>query len=171
MIRLICAGIIAVLLHGPGCVQSGRAQSSKAEAFRPNAARQNATRPNAARPEIGRYCKVYRAGEGLKVLLLRVGPEAKNESLVGLDGFDHPWDGKIFKASVARADGRQEFTIYNNGRPFVILVFRERYGQSTLFVPKYGTEETERPLNYSEDLSAECKPDILLSQYLNQQKK
>ena len=126
-------------------------------------------RPNAARPEIGKYCKVYRAGEGLKVLLLRVGPENKNESLVALDGFDHPWDGKIFKASVAKADGRQEFTIQNNGRPFVVLVFRERYGQSTLFVPNYGTEETERPLMYSEDLSANCKPDILLSQYLNQQ--
>ena len=128
-------------------------------------------RPNTARPEIGRYCTVYRAGEGLKVLLLRIGPENKNESLVALDGFDHPWDGKIFKASVTKADGRQEFMIQNNGRPFVVLVFRERYGQSTLFVPTYGTEETERSLVYSEDLSAECKPDILLSQYLQQQTK
>lgn len=128
-------------------------------------------KPEAPRPEIGKYCKVYRAGEGLKVLLLRVGPENKNESIVALDGFDHPWDGKIFKASVVKADGRQEFTIQNNGRPFVALVFRERYGQSTLFVPKYGTEETERPLSYSEELSANCKPDILLSQYLNQQAK
>lgn len=126
-------------------------------------------KPDAARPEIGKYCKVYRAGEGLKVLLLRVGPESKNESIVALDGFDHPWDGKLFKATVVKADGRQEFTIQNNGRPFVILVFREKYGQSTLFVPKYGTEETERPLAYSEDLSVGCKPDILLSQYLNQQ--
>ncbi|AQG78726.1 hypothetical protein [Spirosoma montaniterrae] len=161
MIRLICISIIATLLYVPGCIQSGYAQSGKA----------GTPQPGAARPEIGRYCKVYRAGEGLKVLLLRVGPEARNESLVALDGFDHPWDGKIFKASVAKADGRQEFTIQHNGRPFVVLVFRERYGQSTLFVPKYGTEETERLLSYSEDLSAECKPDILLSQYLNQQKK
>lgn len=53
----------------------------------------------------------------------------------------------------------------------MVLVFRERYGQSTLFVPKYGTEEVEWPLVYSEDLSANCKPDILLSQYLNQQPK
>ncbi|MBO0929748.1 hypothetical protein [Fibrella aquatilis] len=127
------------------------------------------TQKETPRPEIGKYCKVYRAGEGLKVLLLRLGPESKNESIVALDGFDHPWDGKFFKASVVKADGRQEFTIQNNGRPFVVLVFRERYGQSTLFVPKYGTEETERPIAYSEDLSAECKPDILLSQYLNQQ--
>jgi hypothetical protein len=148
MIRLICIGIIAALLYAPGYAQTGKAE--------------------APRPEIGRYCKVYRAGEGLKVLLLRVGPESKNESIVALDGFDHPWDGKLFKASVVKADGRQEFTIQNNGRPFVILVFRERYGQSMLFVPRYGTEETERPLVYSEDLSAECKPDILLSQYLNQ---
>ena len=101
---------------------------------------------------------MYRAGEGLKVLLLHVGPESKNESLVALDGFDHPWDGKIFKANVVRADGRQEFTIQNNGRSFVFLVFRERYGQWTLFVPKYGIEEVERLLVYSEDLSAACKP-------------
>ncbi|GAB3643418.1 hypothetical protein [Spirosoma arcticum] len=149
MQRTLIASLIVVLLSGYAQAQSGKS--------------------DAARPEIGRYCKVYRAGEGLKVVLLRVGPEAKNESLVAVDGFDHPWDGKIFKASVVKADGRQEFTIQNNGRPFVILVFRERYGQSTLFVPKYGTEETERPLSYSEELSANCKPDILLSQYLNQQ--
>jgi hypothetical protein len=124
-----------------------------------------------ARPEVGRYCKVYQGGEGLKVYLLRVGPEAQNESLVGFDGFDHPWDGRIFKASVTKADGRQEFTIQHEGKPFVTLVFRERYGQSLLYVPKYGTEQTERAITYSEALSAECKPDILLSQYLNQQKK
>lgn len=146
----IITSLIVALLPVPAVAQSGH-------------------RPAEVRPEVGRYCKVYRAGEGLKVLLLRVGPDSKNESLVALDGFDHPWDGKIFKASVVKADGRQEFTIQNNGRPFVVLVFRERYGQSTLFVPKYGTEEVERSLVYSEDLSAGCKPDILLSQYLNQQ--
>ncbi len=157
VINLVGA-LLTVLLSVPVLAQSAK------ETPRPNRFA-GAT----ARPEVGRYCKVYRAGEGLKVLLLRVGPESKNESLVALDGFDHPWDGKIFKASVTKADGRQEFMIQNNGRPFVVLVFRERYGQSTLFVPKYGTEETERPLIYSEDLSAECKPDILLSQYLQQQ--
>lgn len=151
---LIISSLMAALLSMPALAQT---------------AKPDAARPDAARPEIGKYCKVYRAGEGLKVLLLRVGPESKNESIVALDGFDHPWDGKFFKASVVKADGRQEFTIQNAGRPFVILVFREKYGQSTLFVPKYGTEETERPLSYSEDLSAGCKPDILLSQYLNQQ--
>ena len=149
MIRLILTGLVAALLSTPAMAQTKKTET--------------------ARPEVGKYCKVYRAGEGLKVLILRVGPEANNESLVCTDGFDHPWDGKIFKAKVVKADGRQEFTIQNNGRPFVILVFRERYAQSTLFVPKYGTEETERPIMYSEDLSAECKPDILLSQYLNQQ--
>ncbi len=123
------------------------------------------------RPEIGRYCKVYQAGEGLKLYLLRIGPESNNETLVGLDGFDHPWDGKIFKSSVVTADKRQEFTIQNNGRPFVVLVMRERYGPSTLFVPKYGTPQPERPVVYSESLSAECKPDVLLSQYLSQQAK
>lgn len=128
-------------------------------------------RPDAARPEVGKYCKVYRAGEGLKVYLLRIGPEANNETLVGFDGFDHPWDGKIFKARVVSADGRQEFTIQNNGRPWVVLVFRERYGQSLLFVPKYGTELPERPISYAKDLSGTCDPDILLSQYLNQQAK
>jgi hypothetical protein len=123
-----------------------------------------------ARPEVGRYCKVYRGGEGLKIYLLRVGPEAANESLLGFDGFDHPWDGKIFKATVTKADGRQEFTVQHEGRPFVTLVFRDRYGQSLLYVPKYGTEQAERSIAYSEDLSAECKPDILLSQYLKQPK-
>lgn len=123
-----------------------------------------------ARPQVGKYCKLYKAGEGLVVSLLRVGPESNNEMLVGFNGFDHPWDEKIFKAKVVSADGRQEFTIRYEDRPFVVLVIRERYGQSTLFVPKYGTEQPERPLQYSQQLSAECDPDIFLSQYINQQK-
>ena len=114
MQRTIVAGLLITLVS-----LSGFAQTTKKEA---------------PRPEIGKYCKVYRAGEGLKVLILRVGPEANNESLVCTDGFDHPWDGKIFKAKVVKADGRQEFTIQNNGRPFVVLVFREKYGQSLLYV-------------------------------------
>lgn len=131
----------------------------------------NDGRPDAARPEIGRYCKVYRAGEGLKVLLLRIGPEAKNESLVGFDGFDHPWDGKIFKASVTVVDGRQEYRIQYNGSPWRAVVFNTRTGEVTSFVPKYGTEQTERSLQYSEGLSAECRPDPFLTQYLEQQAK
>ncbi len=121
------------------------------------------------RPQVGKFCKLYRAGEGLIVSLVRVGPETNNEMLVGFNGFDHPWEGKIFKANVVTADGRQEFTIQNNGRPFVVLVMRERYGQSTVFVPKYGTEQVERPVSYAEELSGRCDPDIFLSQYLNQQ--
>ena len=151
IVRLV-GGLLTLLLSVPVVAQSAK----------------ETPRPDGGRPEIGRYCKVYRAGEGLKALLLRIGPDSKNESLVALDGFDHPWDGKIFKASVTKADERQEFMIQNNSRPFVVLVFRERYGQPTLFVPKYGTEETERLLVYSEDLSAGCKPDSLLSQYLQQ---
>ncbi|WP_373515504.1 hypothetical protein [Persicitalea sp.] len=79
--------------------------------------------------------------------------------------------GEDFKAKVLTADGRQEFTIQNNGRPFVVLVFRDRYAQATLFLSKYGTELSERPLVYSQPLSADCDPDIFLSQYLNQEAK
>ena len=146
--RLLIIGLLFILVSLTAFAQTKKADNS--------------------RPAVGKYCKVYRAGEGLKVYLLRIGPESNNETLVGLDGFDHPWDGKIFRAKVVTADGRQEFTIQNNGRPFVVLVMRERYGQSTLFVPKYGTEQPERPIAYSEQLSTDCKPDILLSQYLNQ---
>ena len=120
------------------------------------------------RPQVGKFCKLYRAGEGLIVSLVRVGPETNNEMLIGFNGFDHPWNETIFKAKVVTADGRQEFTIQNNGRPFVVLVMRERYGQSTVFVPKYGSEQVERPVSYSQELSAQCDPDIFLSQYLNQ---
>lgn len=123
------------------------------------------------RPEVGKFCKLYRAGEGLIVSLVRVGPDSNNEMLVGFNGFDHPWNEKIFKAKVVTADGRQEFTIQNNGRPWVVLVMRERYGQSTVFVPKYGSEQVERPVSYSQELSGQCDPDIFLSQYLNQQAK
>jgi hypothetical protein len=146
---LISSGLLIVLFSLPALAQTRKT--------------------NDGRPEVGKFCKLYRAGEGLIVSLVRVGAEANNETLIGFNGFDHPWDGKIFKAKVVTADGRQEFTIQNNGRPFVVLVMRERYGQSTLFVSKYGTEQVERPITYSQELSGQCDPDIFLSQYLNQQ--
>ena len=123
---------------------------------------------NGGRPEIGRYCKVYRAGEGLKIHLLRIGPEDRNESLVGFGGFDHPWDGKIFKASITLVDGRQEYRIQYNGNPWRAVVFDTRTGNVTSFVPKYGTEQTERSLQYAEGLSAECRPEWFLTEYLEQ---
>ena len=146
---LIVSGLLSILFSVPGMAQTKKTEDT--------------------RPEVGKFCKLYRAGEGLIVSLIRVGPESNNEVLVGFNGFDHPWDGKIFKANVVTADGRQEFTIQNNGRPFVVLVMRERYGQSTVFVPKYGTEQVERPVSYAQELSGQCDPDIFLSQYLNQQ--
>lgn len=148
---LIISGLLSILIGLPAMAQTKKTGDS--------------------RPEVGKFCKLYRAGEGLIVSLVRVGPESNNEMLVGFNGFDHPWNEKVFKAKVVTADGRQEFTIQNNGRPWVVLVMRERYGQSTVFVPKYGNEQVERPVVYSQDLSGQCDPDIFLSQYINQQPK
>ena len=151
MKHLAISFLASLLLHLPVLAQSGKVTDN--------------------RPQVGKFCKLYRAGEGLIVSLVRIGPEANNETLIGFNGFDHPWNEKIFKAKVVTADGRQEFTIQNNGRPWVVLVMRERYGQSTVFVPKYGSEQVERPVAYSQELSGQCDPDIFLSQYLNQQAK
>ncbi len=60
---------------------------------------------SAARPQVGKYCKLYRAGEGLVVSMLRVGPESNHETLVGFTGFDHPWEGKISKPKFSPPTG------------------------------------------------------------------
>ncbi len=151
MKHLIISALLSILIGFPAMAQTKKMANS--------------------RPEVGKFCKLYRAGEGLIVSLVRVGPESNNEMLVGFNGFDHPWNEKIFKAKVVTADGRQEFTIQNNGRPWVVLVLRERYGESTVFVPKYGSEQMERPVRYSQELSGQCDPDIFLSQYINQRTK
>ncbi len=116
--------------------------------------------------EMGKVCKIYTGSEGLRVVMGRVGPEANNEMLIGIEGIDHPWSGKIFKAKVARFDGKMDVTIEVEGRPWVLLTYRHEY---ILYLSKYGNEQQERRLEYSDSLSSECKPEWLRADYLKQE--
>ncbi len=116
--------------------------------------------------EMGKVCKIYTGSDGLRVVMGRIGPEANNEMLVGIEGIDHPWSGKIFKAKVAKFDGKMNISIDVDGKPWVLLTYRYDF---ILYLSKYGTEEQERYLKYSDSLSAECKPEWLRADYLKQE--
>lgn len=125
------------------------------------------------RPEVGKYCKVYRDGEGLRVTITRIGKEKDNEVLIGIQGIDHSWDKKIFKAKVTGYDDKLDYTISHNGKTYIIITYRGGYGSGySIYLPKENNvEKTDRRLVYDEAFSNECKPEWLLTEYLEQKEK
>lgn len=116
--------------------------------------------------EMGKVCKVYSGSEGLRVVMGRIGDEANNEMLIGIEGIDHPWSGKIFKAKVTKFDSKMDITIEVDGKPWTLLTYRYDY---ILYLSKYGNENPERRLKYSETSSQDCKPEWLRADYLKQE--
>lgn len=117
--------------------------------------------------ETGRYCKKYNGGEGVIVTIMRIGDDKSNEALVAIEGVDHSWDRKIFKAKVNSYDNKKDFTISVKGKSFTALTWRD--GRYILMLPKENAiEQMEFYLAYSKDLSGECKPEWLLKEYKEQ---
>ena len=120
------------------------------------------------RPEIGKYCKVYRGTENLQITMLRVGKEAANEVLFEMVGIDHPYDGKILKAKSVVDGLRTNITIKVDGRDWVIATKRndEQSSSWSIYLPNKGAKESEYQVYYSEARSADCKPEYLLTAWI-----
>lgn len=117
------------------------------------------------RPEVGNVCKVYTGEEGLRISTCRVGSVENNEVLIGIMGIDHPWNSKIFKAKVKQYDGKEDYEIMVNGKPYVIMTYRNYY---EIYLTPYGTTKAEQYVSYDKNVSQECKPEWLLTEYLEQ---
>lgn len=116
------------------------------------------------RPEVGRYARVYKGGEGVTVVVLRIGPAEKNEALVQINGIDHPLDGVIrLHEVVFQGPGKYDYRTRAEGNTFTTLV--QRNGLTELYVK--GIPETV-PVAYAEALSREVQPEHLLTAYLEQ---
>ena len=127
-----------------------------------------------ARPEVAKYCKVYRGPENLQISIVRIGKETNNEVLFEVAGIDHPYDGKIFKASVMEYNSSIDIKIKVNGSDWVIATKRggsDWFSSFTVYLPNKGKKESEYSIIYSKSYSDDCKPEYLLTAYLDQQHK
>lgn len=124
---------------------------------------------NSARPEMGKVCSVY-SGEGIYVTTCRIGPEKNSEALVGVTGVDHQWNGRLFKAKVIRNNANFDYEIQADGKPYHIFIYRDNGGYS-VYLKNYGSGKTEQRVTYDKWESQRCKPEYLLTEYLEQQEK
>ncbi|MBX2920814.1 MAG: hypothetical protein KF746_01380 [Chitinophagaceae bacterium] len=132
---------------------------------------------NKPRPEVGKVCKAYTGAEGLKITTCRVGPEEKNEALLGFSDVDHPWSGKIFKAKMKKFKNNSNSNNFNidysiewKGKEYVVLTYRDGYGSGfTAYLMPFGSLQAEHKLAYNEYASQSCSPERFLTEYLEQQ--
>lgn len=131
----------------------------------------NAQSKNDNRPEMGSVCKTYK-GEGIYVTTARIGAEKNNEVLIGITGVDHKWNGKIFKAKVKKNNANFDYVINVDGQDYHIFVYRENWnGGYSVYLKDYGSGKIEQRVAYDEWQSKDCKPEYLLTEYLEQQEK
>lgn len=119
------------------------------------------------RPEMGNVCRTY-SGDGIYVTTARIGPEQNREVLIGVTGVDHRWNGKLFKAKVKTNNADFDYVIQVDGQDYHIFVHRKNSGYS-VYLKNYGGGKIEQRVSYSERSSSECKPEYLLTEYLEQQ--
>ena len=121
-----------------------------------------------ARPEVGKYCKVYRGSENLQITMVRVGKESANEVLFEVVGIDHPYDGRIMKAKSVVDGSRTNIKIKVDGNDWVIATRRNDQQSNgwSVFLPNKGAKESEYEVYYSEAHSGECKPEYLLTAWI-----
>lgn len=130
---------------------------------------------NNNRPEMGKVCKAYSSDEGLYVVTCRIGAEANNEVLIGINGVDHPWNGKIFKAkvikktSISSSNADIDYKITDGSKEYNVLTYSSTSGY-TIYLKPFGNTKGVNRAVYNKYKSNDCDPEWLLTQYLNQQK-
>lgn len=128
---------------------------------------------NNNRPEMGKVCKTYNGGEGLYIVTCRIGAESNNEVLIGINGIDHPWSGKIFKAkmikksNISSSNVSIDYQITDGGKQYNVLTYSENSGFN-IYLKPYASTQVAHRAGYDEGRSKDCDPEVLLTQYLAQ---
>jgi hypothetical protein len=125
------------------------------------------------RPEVGQYCKVYIGDENLQITTVRLGKEENKEALLEVVGIDHPFDNKIFKVKVKETDNSTEMVIQWESKDWVILTKKtSNYGSEmvTIYLPNKGKKLSEYNIYYTKELSGKCRPEYILTAFLQQKK-
>lgn len=129
-----------------------------------------------SRPIVGSFCKVYSGMEGLKITTCRLGEESKNEALIKFSGVDHPWNNKIFKASLIKTKSNSvsnnfniEYKIDWKGKQYLVLSSNAQSPNSfTAYLIPFGSLQVEHRLGYDEGESNYTSSERLLTEYLEQ---
>lgn len=129
------------------------------------------------RPEVGNVCKVYTGNEGLIITTARVGPEKNDEVLLKVEGVDHPWNGKIFKAKMTKRKSNSlnnnfdiDYEIEWEGKKYNVLTYRDQYSQFKAYMMPFGSLQVEHSLGYDKGNSSYCSSERLLTEFLEQKK-
>lgn len=123
-----------------------------------------------ARPEVGKYAKVYRGPEQLKVTVLRYGPEANREFLIGIDGVDHACDGQIFLHKTENAGTGRDFKMTYDGKSWTTFLTRENFGYENCEARPPGFKDFVK-VAYDEQLSLGVQPEHMLTAFLERKGK
>ena len=94
--------------------------------------------------------------------------EGKKNAYIGVSGVNNTIDGKIFRADVTAADGREQFNTKVNDKNFAVLVKNtSAYGgdRATLHLPVAGKMPEEIQLSYDKSMSTEVTPNRLRDEF------
>ncbi|WP_028454417.1 hypothetical protein [Chitinilyticum litopenaei] len=118
--------------------------------------------------ELGRYVKAYSGEEGVKVWLLRYGPESANEALVQVGRVDHPWDLRILKAKlVQRTADEQRYVVQHKGADYTMLIVRGSAAE--LWLPSQTAfPASPRSLRFDEALANQGNPQRFADEFQQQ---
>lgn len=127
------------------------------------------------RPEVGNVSKVYSGAEGLIITTCRLGPEKNNESLLKIEGVDHPWNGKIFKAKMRKTKNNSatnnfdiDYEIEWQGKNYNVLTYRTTQNVFKAYMMPFGSLQVEHRLDYDQYGSSSSSPERLLTEFLEQ---
>ncbi len=123
------------------------------------------------RPEVGKYAKVYKGDEGLRVIVLQIGPKEKSEALVQIIGIDHPWNGIIRKHNVISTQSKTDFTTKIDGKNWTTLTARQSWWNAKQYEVWLKGESNGRTVFYVENESKKVIPQHFLTEYLKQENK
>lgn len=116
------------------------------------------------RPEVGRYVKAFSGDTGVKVWMVRIGPENNHEVIIQVVGVDHPWDRVITKHKAEFNGMREKYTTTVNGNEWGTFVVTEARGE--LYLPDTGRSYK---VSYNEALASQGNPQHFLTDFLKQE--
>ncbi len=129
-----------------------------------------------ARPEVSPLAEVFRDEKKLNVTVVRYGKRENKQALVEIADLDHPWNQRIFLASmqdVSRRAGTVENTyfIQLDGKPWGLVFNLLDGGGLVLNLRESGDtgKNVRFPIFYSKELSDQTSSEFLLTAYLKQQ--
>jgi hypothetical protein len=115
---------------------------------------------------VGKWAKVYAGPQGETVTIVRLEPAQSREYLIKFEGVEGLWDGKILlhRRSIQGEGEREDYRLKADESYSSVTV----RGGAIEAHPK-GTRKAV-PLHYSKEASANATPQVLLPQFLEQEK-